>query len=959
MLKAAVAFASLFLLVSCGSDSGGTTGPGGGQDPSVPTSITVSPNTATLNALGATTQFSAVVRDQNGQIMGGASVSWASSNTSVLTVSSSGLGTAVAAGAATVTANSGAASGTASATVQQVPTQLQVSLPSDNVAPGSTMQGTVTVNDAGGNAIPSPTVTWSSSDPDLATVTAGLVTGVAPGLVYIKTTVGSLADSVQISVADGLQQEQMTIFTSASGKAAVFSVLGGGTHLQIEVEDGSGQVLQGATVEYGEDAEQVYMAVRKTGYAPAFVFGTVEELKDFGEEFTPPPEMVAAARSLSPSGPGRAIAEALRVRITLPDISSAQLSVIQNAFSIQTFFHKYGPVTMGSDGTLWGRKCMTWDAFVQLQIARLGSVPGWADAVVEMTRSADPTFFDPNPTPGGSDIYFSAQDVVNLLTGEDLLAEKANLLGAAVGDSPTGRRVEVEWDFGDSGPPVRKGLGSFKIHTNNAYCGGAIPAGIYPNPATVTGSPGSTVQGSVLLKSEWENVVPGVAVTFSLVSGHGTLSGGSLGAEVTTDGNGEAAVSWTLPGAVGSYTLTASAEGADGQPLTATITGTVEDSPPLPPPPSVPLATGNTHTCGLTESDGAQCWGRNGFGELGNGLTLTANGVAATKSTPYPVSAPVPFHVITAGAFHSCGLTDPGSEGAGGDVFCWGSNHNQKVGPGDPLTPVPIPTAVPGVPKLSSLVSGSLHNCGLSPSGQAYCWGANTLGQLGIGTISEGENVKPVATTVTFRTLAAGGYHTCGIEAGTNTVYCWGNNHRGQAGSSVGTDPVTTPMAINGGFSFVEVATGWYHTCGVTTEEQLLCWGNNDLGQLGWGAPDQQWNHTPAPVVAVSGFTSVTAGQYHTCGIAGTSTYCWGQGYYGALGDGGNLPRYYPVLVLGDHGFQAVRAGTNHTCGLTADGTAYCWGYNGDFQLGDGTDDSRNVPTMVNTSLKFDGPGSG
>jgi len=955
MLKSAVAFVSLFFLASCGSDSGGSTGPD--PDPPVPTSVSVSPSSATLDALGATTQFSATVLDQNGQTMASASVAWSSTNTSVLTVSSSGLGTAVAVGDATVTATSGTASGTAAAIVQQVPVQLQTDLASDNVAPGGTIQASVTIHDARGSAIPSPTVTWTSSDPAVATVEdGGMVTGVAPGLAFIKAAAGNLSDSAQVSVADALQQEQMTILTNTSGEAGIFSELGGGTHLQIVVENELGAPLQGATVEYGEDAVKAYLAVRKEGYAPAFVFGTVEELKEFGEPYTPAPETVADAAALGRSGPQRVVTDAIRLRIALPDIADAELSVIQDALRIETFFHKFGPVTLGADQVLFGRGCMTWDDFASLQIARLNSVPGWVDGVIELIREEDPTYFDPVPVPGDVKFYFSARDVVNLLTGTDLLAEKVNLLGAALAEDPTGRRVEVEWDFGDTGPPVRKGLGTFKVRTNDAYCGGAIPSGIFGSPPAVSGLPGGTVQGTVVAKSEWGTVVPGVDVTFSLDAGNGTLPGGPLELVVTTDENGKATVSWTLPGTEGSYTLTASAEGADGQPLTATITGNAETLLPS----AAALATGNDHTCGLTLHDGAFCWGRNSYGEVGIGKALIYDGVIATRTTPASVLTTETFDVITAGDTHTCGLTEPGPGEEGGVAFCWGRNRYLQVGPWAVWTPVTVPTRVPNVPNFSDLVSGSFHTCGLTPDGKAYCWGRNDQGQLGTGELSESENPVAVDSPVTFSALAAGGFHTCGIEDVTGSVYCWGQNDRGQLGLGLTEAfPIPTPTVITALSGFTALAAGWYHTCGVTTAQNVYCWGRNNYGQLGRGSSNDDRNPTPAPILSVSGFTSVTAGAGHTCGVTGDSAYCWGRNDQGMLGIGDNADRDSPVTVSGGLGFQALSAGAFHTCGLTADGTAYCWGDNVDWQIGDSTFDDRNLPTPVMTTRKFGRPPSG
>ena len=101
----------------------------------------------------------------------------------------------------------------------------------------------------------------------------------------------------------------------------------------------------------------------------------------------------------------------------------------------------------------------------------------------------------------------------------------------------------------------------------------------------------------------------------------------------------------------------------------------------------------------------------------------------------------------------------------------------------------------------TSLVAGGSHTCGVEAgTGRAWCWGANTQGQLGDGTVDHASpygKSSPVMVTggIVFSSLVAGYAHTCGVEAGTNAVWCWGGNYAGQLGDGTTADR-TAPVAV-------------------------------------------------------------------------------------------------------------------------------------------------------------------
>jgi len=193
------------LLLSCGD---GAVEPPPPPPAPVATTVSVNPASATLTALEETARFTAEVRDQNGQVMAGAAVTWASSDASVATVDASGLVTAVANGNATITAAAGSISGSAGVTVAQVVSAVAVSPPADTlVAFGDTLRLEAEATDANGHAVAGVTeFEWSSSDTLVAVVdSAGLVTSVGEGTTMVAAAAGDVSGRSAVAVAQSIE----------------------------------------------------------------------------------------------------------------------------------------------------------------------------------------------------------------------------------------------------------------------------------------------------------------------------------------------------------------------------------------------------------------------------------------------------------------------------------------------------------------------------------------------------------------------------------------------------------------------------------------------------------------------------------------------------------------------------------------------------------------------------------
>ncbi len=152
-----------------------------------------------------------------------------------------------------------------------------------------------------------------------------------------------------------------------------------------------------------------------------------------------------------------------------------------------------------------------------------------------------------------------------------------------------------------------------------------------------------------------------------------------------------------------------------------------------------------------------------------------------------------------------------------------------------------------------------------------------------------------------------------------------------------------TPLLDN----IIAIAAGGYHTCALTAGGGVKCWGDNFYGQLGDGTTTHR--HTPVWVSGLANVTAIAAGWFYTCALtSGGGVKCWGYNGYGQLGNGSTTDRHAPVNVSGlTNGVDAITAGGDHTCALMSSGGIKCWGYNGYGQMGDGTTTDHHTPANV------------
>lgn len=316
------------------------------------------------------------------------------------------------------------------------------------------------------------------------------------------------------------------------------------------------------------------------------------------------------------------------------------------------------------------------------------------------------------------------------------------------------------------------------------------------------------------------------------------------------------------------------------------------------------VSAGYTSTCAIASDDKVYCWGENLYGKLG------FNSLAAESIVPVAVDTSTVMNGknivdISVGIHHACAVDSLG------DAYCWGYGATGALGNNSTTTSrFPVIVNKAGVlsgKNITSIVAAGVYTCAIA-SGDAYCWGQGTDGKLGDGLNTQ--SAVPVAVSKagvlsgkTVTSISASGYHTC-VIASDNYVYCWGQGASGQMGNGSGAGSAVPVRAGESGLlagkSIKSIASGYYFTCAVTTEDKIYCWGSNGNGQLG----NNSNTNVNSPVfvddngvLSSKNMSYIVCGHNSTCAIdEENNSYCWGSNVSGQLGNGNTTTSWVPVI---------------------------------------------------------------
>lgn len=341
---------------------------------------------------------------------------------------------------------------------------------------------------------------------------------------------------------------------------------------------------------------------------------------------------------------------------------------------------------------------------------------------------------------------------------------------------------------------------------------------------------------------------------------------------------------------------------------------------------------GHAHACAVTEDNLVKCWGLNGNTQVGPNA-------ASPQLTPTVINGlggvPVKFAL---GSGFSCALLSD-------SVKCWGSNFGGTLGDGT-TRDHSAPVKVIGLDnlKILDLVSGNSFSCVLLDGGSVKCWGRNSYGQLGDGTLIDKSAPTPVlGLSSEVKAIFANGSHSC-AQLADGTLKCWGYNSEGQLGIGNTTNQATPVQPLIG--KVKSFAAGYVHSCAILVDGSVSCWGRNNEGQLG----NNSTASSKAPVsISITDVQYISAGNNYTCAMHNSgSVSCWGLNTSGQLGTGDFNNRAVPTSVQNlEQSTQLLKTAGLNACVLLSSGSLKCWGGNSAGQLGNGLTTNSAIPVVV------------
>ncbi len=358
----------------------------------------------------------------------------------------------------------------------------------------------------------------------------------------------------------------------------------------------------------------------------------------------------------------------------------------------------------------------------------------------------------------------------------------------------------------------------------------------------------------------------------------------------------------------------------------------------IPPSEVTSIMGGTSHSCAIRGGE-LFCWGTSTIGEIGNGS------MTGVSDSPVRIATETDWSRVDGQARTTCAISDSG------EVRCWGSNSAGQLGIGSSVAGMPTPQRINSAFSFSDMSVGNEHACAVTTGSRIQCWGRNdelAVSGTGPATITV---PTPYDDGLAFGVIELGGRFSCGFAGG---LLCWGDDSYATMARGEPFPPTPIPVLIPG--TFRAFGGGNFHACAIDSANQLGCWGKNladgaSNSEFATGVPDDGVI-VATPFLIDGVFANDVDASNHTCALTTEGQIvCFGPNRRGQLGNGNMTSTPVPQRLEppreGGGGWTLVRLGQQHSCAADRAGGLWCWGANDMLQLGVGGSEDRLVPTRV------------
>jgi alpha-tubulin suppressor-like RCC1 family protein len=320
------------------------------------------------------------------------------------------------------------------------------------------------------------------------------------------------------------------------------------------------------------------------------------------------------------------------------------------------------------------------------------------------------------------------------------------------------------------------------------------------------------------------------------------------------------------------------------------------------------------HFLGLRADGTILAWGRNDFGQVGDATILS-------KSVPTLVTGSSNFVSVATGYLTGFGIK------ADGTAWAWGNNGNVQLGNNSAILAASSPVQVAGAGSYIQISGGENHVVALRNDGSAWSWGQNNNGQLGNNaTVAQSSPVPVVGGHSFIQVSAAGAVTTVSYALKANgEAWAWGQNLSGQLGIGTTTPSSTSsPVPVIGGHSFIRIIGMSNGAAALKANGEVWAWGSNVAGQLGDGTATIR--SSPVQVIGGHSFVSIAGANQTVIALKANGTaWTWGANFFGQLAQSlsTGINRSSPVQIAGTDVFQTGSLFINKTILEVVPNTTY------------------------------------